>query len=89
MDLEDLVEAELAGEHPEIPDDLREQFGRAMVAHRALRAALGDVECRAVSEADQSPPLLSEDFEVARELGRGGMGVVYLVRQNRSGGSRP
>ena len=81
MDLEDLVDAELAGGHPDIPDDLRGLFNRAMAAHEALRAALGDAEGR----EESVPPLLPVDFEVVRELGRGGMGVVYLVRQESLG----
>lgn len=37
MDLEDLLEAAVAGEDPQVPDELRETFGRAMAAHEALR----------------------------------------------------
>ena len=33
MNLEDLVEAHLVGEHPNVPDDLREEFERAVAGH--------------------------------------------------------
>src|SRR4051812_5707972 len=77
---------ELIARHPEFAADLREFFaGRDQVERVAapLRDALDLVASGAgplaVPHADQPGTL--GDFRIVREVGRGGMGVVYEAEQ--------
>ncbi|MCR9246069.1 MAG: protein kinase [bacterium] len=65
---------ELILEHPTLAQRLREQF--EMFRHlEQLNPRLA---------ADQPPPERVGEYELVRELGRGGMGIVYLARQQRA-----
>lgn len=80
MNLEDLLEAHLQGDPLTVPEALRAEFECAVAGHAALAYALNETIV-ADAAVDREPPVLPEDYRVVRELGRGGMGVVYLVEQ--------
>jgi serine/threonine protein kinase len=69
---------EYAAQHPEIADVLREVLpALALIRRPDVEAALTD------SDRDGGPNLAEPlgDFRLFRELGRGGMGVVYEAKQ--------
>lgn len=56
-----------------------------LARHASLRDLLEPLLAPAASAAAESPPLRFGDFRVEREIGRGGMGIVYAAIQESLG----
>src|SRR5437660_305498 len=64
--------------HPALADDIRSLFPAMVELERAKADAGPEL---AVAEADAPPVTRLGDFHLLREVGRGGMGVVYEAEQ--------
>ncbi|MHC4164737.1 MAG: protein kinase domain-containing protein, partial [Planctomycetota bacterium] len=69
--------AELLARFPEIADDLTACLDGLDFVHR-IAPQFGEEECK---DRDLQPPDPLGDFRIVREVGRGGMGVVYEAQQ--------
>src|SRR3954463_7430546 len=70
---------EYAGRHPELAEEIRELFPALVEieqVEQGRREAIGPVGSRA-----PTPPRQVGDYRIVREVGRGGMGVVYEAEQ--------
>src|SRR5436190_17673567 len=78
-----------AHQHPDLADDLRQLWAAAQLADALARPAGGVTGDRLTTAEGTSPPPAEGpalprtfgDYVLLRELGRGGMGLVYAARQ--------
>jgi tetratricopeptide (TPR) repeat protein len=71
---------ELLARHPDLADDLRECLDCLAFIRQAARPAEGDGPQGDAAGQEPAPRELG-DFRIVREVGKGGMGVVYEAEQ--------
>ena len=87
--VDEFVSRQLAGEspsmseycekHPELADDIRELFPMMSIMQSAMSDSMG------VGSADTLSSEQIGDYLIVREIGRGGMGVVYEAQHKQLG----
>ena len=69
---------ELVGQYPDLAEPLREYLGSLDFVHQAAADLRSGRAAR--SGQPESPERQLGDYAIGREIGRGGMGVVYEAR---------